>query len=95
MTNHSAFIRPASLSGTHLEGHIVGVSRAQIEAALGFAPQWEGDDRYGPCWEASYGPRTPFSLWDRGGSGERGVWSYWGHANTLRAIFGDAAVQPL
>lgn len=86
-------IRPNhAVDCTWMQGHLVGVSRAKIEEVLGFAPQREGDDRYGPEWRATYGT-TPFSIWDRGGSGLTGTWTVWGHLNTLRHLFGDEAVK--
>jgi len=82
-------ITPVNEVGSHRTGSLRGITVAQINAKLGFAPNVEDDpDKVQYSWGFKVGG-VLCGVWDYKGSASVNSFSTYGPAEALRKVFGN------
>ena len=86
-------IVPTQSFGSHKQGSLMGLKKADIDKALGFKPNVQ-DDPYKVkySWAFTAGGRK-CAIWDWKGGWRDGEWSFYGPKEIFQKIFGDDHVN--
>ena len=93
MTAANVTITPNNQIMSYKQGSLINLTKAQIQRALGFAPNVQDDeDKVAYSWGFDV-DGNPCAIWDYKGSHRFNRWSYYDPAGVLPAIFDRSNIE--